>query len=820
MKKTILFVLIFALCTVVEIANAANTNQVPIADAGLPRYAAIEPVVLDGTGSYDPDESGLLSYTWQQMSGPSVTITAADTAAPTISDFVQTDKIQECKFELLVSDGELTSLPDIVKVIIVPDFGDRTFQLENPPFDPNKPTVIYFGGGDAASGDVIIGLNGNPGHYWNNDAWSSRANVISFPSGYYPDGRHYEPWATYYSYGDLLIVYLSNVAPNYQQPIQVLGFSLGGNPTLDFGIRLNSYSDVRYAVHHVTAIDAATRAQPEFGGSWDMFGQTVELFLNSSVDGKPCWLDFYYGTIGWPYEPFPRTDFLRARSGLGHGPVRNWYRDSITSSDMNKFNGGIVAGAYWSVVGPGKNLHLARSDAYYFEWDGGVQSGSMNFYDETQFPGRLPEPVTLIGPEDGSFVDANGAILSCEISQNSIGYQLLFGRDLYHMIYLFSDTPTPPNEQITSFPFEKTWWTVKAYDQYGSTIYADPNSIIAENVIPQTIENITTTRQYSSIQQAINDALDDQEIVISPGIYQYLENINFKGKKLTIRSTNPNDPNVVAATVIKGADHRPVVTFSCGQGAGSEIAGLTITGENTGFSCRDATPTIRNCTIISNGPIAVEFWDGYEPTIINCDIQGQISQVDDPRVIVNWKLDETEGMFAADSVGDNDAIVLGGIEWHPAGGQIDGALKLDGVSGYAIAGEVLNPADGPFSTIAWIKCDAPGKVVLSQQFASNWLATDADGKLMTELKSSDPLAEPLVSETVITDGQWHRIGLVWDGSHRKLYVDRVIEAEDTQVSLESSESGLNIGVGEMTQLGTYFSGLIDDIRIYNRVVSP
>ncbi|MFC1604819.1 FG-GAP-like repeat-containing protein [Planctomycetota bacterium] len=611
-------------------------NRILVADAGLSRYAATDPIQLDGTNSYDPDESGLLSYTWQQVSGPSVTITDANTATPTISDFIQTDEIQECAFELIVSDGELRSLPDIVKVIIVSDFGDRTFQLENPPFDPNKPTIVYFSGGNAAAGgDVISGLIGNPGR-WNNDAWNSRANVISFPSGYYPDGRHYEPWATYYSYGDLLIVYLSNVAPNYQQPIQVLGFSLGGNPTLDLGIRLNSYSDARYAVHHVTAIDAATRAQPQFGGSWDMFGQTVELFLNSSVDGEPCWLDFYYGTVGWPYEPFPRTEFLRVRSGHGHSPVRDWYRDSITSSDMNTFNGGVVAGAYWSVVGPGKNLYLARSDAYYFNWDGGVQSGSMNFYDETQFPGRLPEPVTLIGPEDGSFVDANGAILSCETSENSIGYQLLFGQDPYHMVYLFSDTHTPPNEQITSFPFEKTWWTVKAYDQYGSTIYADPNSIIAENVIPQPIENITTTRQYSSIQQAINDALDGQEIVISPGIYQYLENINFKGKKLTVRSTDPNDPNVVAATVIKGVDHRPVVSLSCGQGADSEIAGLTITGEKVGFSCCDATPTIQNCTIISNGPIAVEFWDGYEPTIINCNIQGQIIQVDDPRLIVNW----------------------------------------------------------------------------------------------------------------------------------------------------------------------------------------
>ncbi|GAI61123.1 unnamed protein product, partial [marine sediment metagenome] len=32
----------------------------------------------------------------------------------------------------------------------------------------------------------------------------------------------------------------------------------------------------------------------------------------------------------------------------------------------------------------------------------------------------------------------------------------------------------------------------------------------------------------------------------------YYENINFLGKAITVRSTDPNDPNVVAATIIDG----------------------------------------------------------------------------------------------------------------------------------------------------------------------------------------------------------------------------------------------------------------------------
>jgi hypothetical protein len=45
-------------------------------------------------------------------------------------------------------------------------------------------------------------------------------------------------------------------------------------------------------------------------------------------------------------------------------------------------------------------------------------------------------------------------------------------------------------------------------------------------------------------------------------------------------------------------------------------------------------------------------------------------------------------------------------------------------------------------------------------------------------------------------------------------------AEDTQNGLEASAGGLYIGTGKAMQPGTYFSGLIDDIRIYNRAVKP
>jgi len=197
---------------------------------------------------------------------------------------------------------------------------------------------------------------------------------------------------------------------------------------------------------------------------------------------------------------------------------------------------------------------------------------------------------------------------------------------------------------------------------------------------------------------------------------------------------------------------------------------------------------------------------------------------DDPHFIAHWKLDETEGMFAYDSAEENDGIVFGKPVWQPESGQEDGALEFDGVDDLIMADFVINPAHGPFSVFAWIKGGEPGQVIMSQQAGVNWLQADADGTLMTELMESGGRAagSPLYSESLITDGNWHRVGFVWDGSQRILYADDIPVAADDQSGLDSSTGGMIIGVGrgQGSQTSSFWSGMIDDVRIYDRVVEP
>ncbi len=157
------------------------------------------------------------------------------------------------------------------------------------------------------------------------------------------------------------------------------------------------------------------------------------------------------------------------------------------------------------------------------------------------------------------------------------------------------------------------------------------------------------TEEYPTIQAAIDAAADGCTIIVSEGTHAGLGNrdIDFLGKAITVRSTNPNDPDIVAATIIdcsgtQGEPHRGFY-FHTAEGQSSVLDGLTITNgyayddDGGGIFCVGASPTIRNCTISNSqaGNIGSGLYnygggisnkDGSCPTLINCTISGNSAQ--------------------------------------------------------------------------------------------------------------------------------------------------------------------------------------------------
>ncbi len=195
----------------------------------------------------------------------------------------------------------------------------------------------------------------------------------------------------------------------------------------------------------------------------------------------------------------------------------------------------------------------------------------------------------------------------------------------------------------------------------------------------------------------------------------------------------------------------------------------------------------------------------------------------EPGLMAYWELDESEGGIAHDFISDCNGVLYGNPVWRPDVG-LNGALELNG-DDYVDVPYIWNPSDGGFSAFAWVKGGGPGQSIISQKSddlmqGATWLGVSLEGKLMTELASWGRAGGPLVSDYAITDGNWHNVGFIWDGNHRYLYLDNVEVAKDTRdvYLFEYPYTGLYFGAGKALEQGSFWNGLIDDIKIYNRAL--
>ncbi len=136
---------------------------------------------------------------------------------------------------------------------------------------------------------------------------------------------------------------------------------------------------------------------------------------------------------------------------------------------------------------------------------------------------------------------------------------------------------------------------------------------------PQTIdsisaENVTSGRVYRTIQAAICEAADGDEIVVPPG--RYYENVSFAGKPITVRSADPSNRDIVAATILDGGLSGTTVKFCSGEPRESVLTGFTITGGKSltagGVRCYHSSPAISGNVIAGNvsSPLSVQLPSG------------------------------------------------------------------------------------------------------------------------------------------------------------------------------------------------------------------
>ncbi len=135
-----------------------------------------------------------------------------------------------------------------------------------------------------------------------------------------------------------------------------------------------------------------------------------------------------------------------------------------------------------------------------------------------------------------------------------------------------------------------------------------------------------------TIQAGINAANPGDVVIVAQG--EYFENINFLGKAITVRSTDPNDAGVVLNTIIDGGGSGSVVTCVSGEGSDTVLSGFVITGGTGhdlggilvggGMRIEGSSPTVTNCTFSGNSAALGGGMYNHlgSPTVTNCSFSG------------------------------------------------------------------------------------------------------------------------------------------------------------------------------------------------------
>lgn len=167
-----------------------------------------------------------------------------------------------------------------------------------------------------------------------------------------------------------------------------------------------------------------------------------------------------------------------------------------------------------------------------------------------------------------------------------------------------------------------------------------------------------------------------------------------------------------------------------------------------------------------------------------------------------------------------------------AGTVGDYALSFNGSTSKVVTANANESLSLPIMTVsAWIKTSSNGEVIYknrngaSSDNSDNYnIGVNSSGKVSFHCeRASDGAYFSATGTTDVRDDQWHHIAGSFDGQFLKVYVDGILEDTEDSGSVWTpymGPGGLEIGSNDISDHGTitYFTGYIDEVRVYNRVL--
>jgi len=190
-------------------------------------------------------------------------------------------------------------------------------------------------------------------------------------------------------------------------------------------------------------------------------------------------------------------------------------------------------------------------------------------------------------------------------------------------------------------------------------------------------------------------------------------------------------------------------------------------------------------------------------------------------LVAHWPLDDGSGLTATDVVGGDNGTIAGEVSWTT--GILGDALDFHG--GGAATARVSIPdeaaidfsATSSFSLTTWVQSgNTPGKyseMISKSRGVSPWyeLGIDPNNNWVFRGPSAD------IEGTPVTSG-WHHLAAVQNGAAgtRALYVDGAVVATG---AAQAANGNGELVLAEADTVNEAFSGILDDVRIYNRALA-
>ncbi len=196
-------------------------------------------------------------------------------------------------------------------------------------------------------------------------------------------------------------------------------------------------------------------------------------------------------------------------------------------------------------------------------------------------------------------------------------------------------------------------------------------------------------------------------------------------------------------------------------------------------------------------------------------------------LVLHWSLDEGSGTTAHDFSGNgNDGTLNGDPQW--ATGKTGGALEFDGTGDYV---EVERVVQDDFTLMAWIKADTPGISLGAQGYQGSGLIWSDVGGVANDFilavlgtKLSFFCGNPdlsVNSDRDVVTGEWVHVAATRNAQEGRISIYINSEHENT---IDHANNGPldaleTIAVGGNVLDSRYYTGLIDEVRIYDHVLS-